>query len=106
MIKLKPLLMESFTEVNFHGTNPVAEGDVVFVHYDESWEPIHAYVDRDSPLVKFNPDDWEVSNPEELAEYKWRWKRNGAFYHLISHSHINSFVWWIDQLGYVEARDV
>ena len=104
MIKLKSLLMEGFTEVHFTGTNVGANGDEVIIHYDDNFDPIRAYVYKDSPLVKFDPEQWEVPDPENLAKYKWRWKRSGSAM-LGLDTNIPTFVWWIKELGYVEHRD-
>lgn len=107
MIKLSSLLKESFTEVHFVGTNVGADRDELIVHYDDNFDPIRAYVYRDSPLAKkLDPGEWEVPNPEELATYKWRWKRNPGSSFLYIDRNLGTFVWWITQLGYVELRDV
>jgi hypothetical protein len=104
MIKLKALLMESFTEVSFTGTNVGAKGDEVYIQYDENFNPIRASVYKTSPLVKFNPNDWELYDAEELAKYKWPWKQNSSLMLKLDRS-LPSFIWWIKELGYVEHRD-
>ncbi len=106
MIKLKELITESFTEVHFTGTNIGAANDEVIVHYDDNFDPIRAYVYKSSPLLKkLDPDDWEVAGSEELAKYRWRWKRSpGSMFHI--DRNVNTFVWWIKELGYMEHREV
>jgi len=105
MIKLKSLLLE-FTEVAFTGTNIGADGDEVFIHYNDDWEPIRAAIYSDSPLITGNLEDWELGDKSLLTNYKWKFRRGkgGRFYILTKN--VPSFVWWIKELGYVEHRDV
>ena len=106
-MKLKNLIMESFTEVHFTGTDPGANRDEVRIQYDDNFDPIRAYVYKNSPLVKrLDPEDWEVAGSEELAKYRWRWKQSpgSAMFHI--NRNVGTFVWWIKELGYVEHRDI
>lgn len=78
--------------------------DEVYIHYNDNFDQIYAYAYKDSPLINFKSDDWEVSNPEQLSDWNWNWKKgsNPLFYHISGN--VNSFIWWITQLGYVEEE--
>lgn len=103
MIKLKTLLRE-FTEVPFTGTNIGARNDEVYIHYNDEWEPIRAYVYKDSPLLTGNVEDWELADTSLLTTWKWKTRRSKNGMGVIITQNVPSFVWWIKQLGYVENR--
>ena len=93
-----------FSEVSFLGTNVGSNKDEIYIIYDNKWDPVRASIYKTSPILTGNKEDWEV-NDEKLFDYKWSFRRskNPLFFYLTNN--LQSFIWWIKELGYVELNN-
>lgn len=94
-----------FTEVTY--VNP-SDRDEVMVHVTPDGRVLDAYVYRDSPLIRFNPEELETDETtrEQLSGYNWRWRKgkNPLFVH-VGVANRTEFVNWIGCLGYVASAE-
>lgn len=96
-MKLKKLIKEiqdGFEEVTYSDGS-----DEVMVHFNQNGDPIRAYVYKDSPLINFDYDAYDI--PKRLGKYQWKFVpgKNPLFLHLDS-SNVGVFVSWLKQMGY------
>lgn len=102
-MKLKDIIKEiagGFDEVTYTDGE-----DEVMVHFDKNDNPLRAYVYKDSPLLNFDYDLYDI--PAKLKKYKWKFvqsKNNPLFYHLNTNN-INAFVWWLEAMGYIRTDE-
>jgi hypothetical protein len=80
------------------------DNDEVMVWMDDAFNPKGAYVFRDSPLLRFDPQQYEQLNQleqEQVTGYRWRWKagHNPLFLHARTKA-MNTFLWWVETIGY------
>jgi hypothetical protein len=78
--------------------------DEVMVHVDQTGTPLRAYVYRDSPLINWDYDMYDVS--PKLKKYRWKFVRgkNPLFVHLDS-KNVPAFVAWLEEMGYTNTDE-